>query len=382
MEKKILYIRLDSSPLPEACNEMIVKDFNLESYFCALLGRRLLEDTGLGGSMLYPGKLVADFEKANKEAYREIIQQWEKILSTLLISQSENDKDFIVDLPSSYIGWLDRCDIPYAFQIRNYYIHTRSVSIKRKYLFEIVHEVLKNKLDCFLQKNKGIIDRIAFSIDGISRDCYIIHLWKHIITRDYKIITINEFYYKIWEKDKFCIHNVILGETLLEKIRQIHASKDDNAVFWDNIQNPLFSKEWFAALNSSDVVNLYTIKRNRDLPVSLKRIGFDWKMSVALVSGLAAKEVVISTMGVLYSLGGEVDETSSALMETIKNTIPLKVAIGYILFIMIYNPCLAATVVFGKEAGGFKYIVYLFLMTTFVAYIVAYIGTLIAGMLL
>lgn len=75
MEKKILYIRLDSSPLPEACNEMIVKDFNLESYFCALLGRRLLEDTGLGGSMLYPGKLVADFEKANKEAYREIIQQ-------------------------------------------------------------------------------------------------------------------------------------------------------------------------------------------------------------------------------------------------------------------------------------------------------------------
>ena len=105
-------------------------------------------------------------------------------------------------------------------------------------------------------------------------------------------------------------------------------------------------------------------------------------MSVALVSGLAAKEVVISTMGVLYSLGGEVDETSSALMETIKNTIPLKVAIGYILFIMIYNPCLAATVVFGKEAGGFKYIVYLFLMTTFVAYIVAYIGTLIAGMLL
>ena len=289
MEKKILYIRLDSSPLPEACNEMIVKDFNLESYFCALLGRRLLEDTGLGGSMLYPGKLVADFEKANKEAYREIIQQWEKILSTLLISQSENDKDFIVDLPSSYIGWLNRCDIPYAFQIRNYYIHTRSVSIKRKYLFEIVHEVLKNKLDCFLQKNKGIIDRIAFSIDGISRDCYIIHLWKHIITRDYKIITINEFYYKIWEKDKFCIHNVILGETLLEKIRQIHASKDDNAVFWDNIQNPLFSKEWFAALNSSDVVNLYTIKRNRDLPVSLKRIGFDWKMSYLDLENLLDK---------------------------------------------------------------------------------------------
>ena len=46
---KILYIRLDSSPLPEAYDEIIVKDFNLESYFCALLGRRLLEDAGQGG---------------------------------------------------------------------------------------------------------------------------------------------------------------------------------------------------------------------------------------------------------------------------------------------------------------------------------------------
>ncbi|OCR04454.1 ferrous iron transport protein B [Helicobacter pullorum] len=130
------------------------------------------------------------------------------------------------------------------------------------------------------------------------------------------------------------------------------------------------------------IENSYLGKTGQFIEPLFAPLGFDWKMSVALVSGLAAKEVVISTMGVLYSLGGEVDETSSALMETIKNTIPLKVAIGYILFIMIYNPCLAATVVFGKEAGGFKYIVYLFLMTTFVAYIVAYIGTLIAGMLL
>ena len=118
MEKKILYIRLDFSPLPEACDEIIVKDFNLESYFCALLGRRLLEDAGQGGAMPYPGRLVADFEKADKEAYREIIRQWEGILASLLISQSENDKDFIVSLPDSYISWLDRCDIPCAFQAK------------------------------------------------------------------------------------------------------------------------------------------------------------------------------------------------------------------------------------------------------------------------
>ncbi|WP_279127414.1 ferrous iron transport protein B [Helicobacter winghamensis] len=111
-------------------------------------------------------------------------------------------------------------------------------------------------------------------------------------------------------------------------------------------------------------------------------LGFDWKMSVSLLSGLAAKEVVISTMGVLYTLGGEVDETSENLMEVIKNAIPLQNAVAFILFIMIYNPCLAATVVFGKEAGGFKYIIYLFFFTCITAYIVAWIGSAIAGALL
>lgn len=104
-------------------------------------------------------------------------------------------------------------------------------------------------------------------------------------------------------------------------------------------------------------------------------LGFDWKLSVSLISGLAAKEVMISTMGVLYSLGEGLDETSGDLMDTIRNLIPLNVAVAFLLFVMIYNPCLAATVVFYREAGKFKYVVYLFLFTTIMAYIVAFIGS-------
>ncbi|CAM2967166.1 ferrous iron transport protein B [Helicobacter burdigaliensis] len=111
-------------------------------------------------------------------------------------------------------------------------------------------------------------------------------------------------------------------------------------------------------------------------------IGLDWKLGVALVSGLAAKEVSISTMGVLYSLGGEVDEGSESLMEKIKANIPLSVGISFVLFTMIYNPCLAATIVFGKEAGGYRYILYLFLLTTATAYIVSFIGYTITKMLI
>ena len=205
----------------------------------------------------------------------------------------------------------------------------------------------------------------------------------------YRIPNWNLVWFSIYTKAKMYLKKAgtfILAATILiwfastfplqKDLQESYAQKIESATTQEAKESLEFE------LQEQLIENSYLGKTGQFIEPLFAPLGFDWKMSVALVSGLAAKEVVISTMGVLYSLGGEVDETSSALMETIKNTIPLKVAIGYILFIMIYNPCLAATVVFGKEAGGFKYIVYLFLMTTFVAYIVAYIGTLIAGMLL
>ena len=205
----------------------------------------------------------------------------------------------------------------------------------------------------------------------------------------YRIPNWNLVWFSIYTKAKMYLKKAgtfILAATILiwfastfplqKDLQESYAQKIESATTQEAKESLEFE------LQEQLIENSYLGKTGQFIEPLFAPLGFDWKMSVALVSGLAAKEVVISTMGVLYSLGGEVDETSSALMKTIKNTIPLKVAIGYILFIMIYNPCLAATVVFGKEAGGFKYIVYLFLMTTFVAYIVAYIGTLITGMLL
>ena len=103
-------------------------------------------------------------------------------------------------------------------------------------------------------------------------------------------------------------------------------------------------------------------------------LGMDWKMAVALQTGLAAKEVVVSTLGVLYSLGGDVDEQDSSLKERLSQNIPFASAVAFIIIMMIYLPCLAATIVFSKEAGGLKYTFYLFLFTTFVAYAFAFIG--------
>jgi len=103
-------------------------------------------------------------------------------------------------------------------------------------------------------------------------------------------------------------------------------------------------------------------------------LGMDWRMAVALETGLAAKEVVVSTLGVLYALGDDVDEGNAGLIEQIKANIPFASAIAFIVFIMIYLPCLAASMVFAKEAGGWKYLVYLFVMTSATAWILSFIA--------
>ena len=110
-------------------------------------------------------------------------------------------------------------------------------------------------------------------------------------------------------------------------------------------------------------------------------LGFDWRMAVALETGLAAKEIVVATMGVLYGLGGEQDEESSSLIEQLKANISLPAAIAFIIFAMIYFPCLAASMVFKREAGGWKHWGYLFIFTTGTAWILAFIAFNIASLI-
>jgi len=109
-------------------------------------------------------------------------------------------------------------------------------------------------------------------------------------------------------------------------------------------------------------------------------LGFDWRMSVALQTGLAAKEVVVSTLGVLYSLGDEVDEESGTLVDAISKNISFASAVAFIVVIMIYLPCLAASIVFTREAGGIKYFFYLFAFTSILAYSLAFVAYNIALM--
>jgi ferrous iron transport protein B len=129
------------------------------------------------------------------------------------------------------------------------------------------------------------------------------------------------------------------------------------------------------------IENSYMATIGKAITPVFEPIGYDWKMSIALISGLAAKEVVVATLGVLYALGDEVDETSKGLVQQIQKNIPFASAISFIVFVMIYLPCLAATVVFSKEAGSYKYTVYLFVFTTATAWLLSFIAYHFVGTL-
>jgi ferrous iron transport protein B len=110
-------------------------------------------------------------------------------------------------------------------------------------------------------------------------------------------------------------------------------------------------------------------------------LGYDWKMTVALETGLAAKEVVVATLGILYNNDEGVDENSDSLIQALKDNISFPSALSFIVFVMIYLPCFAASIVFTKEAGGKRYLVYLFLLTTITAWVLSFITYNIASLL-
>ena len=110
-------------------------------------------------------------------------------------------------------------------------------------------------------------------------------------------------------------------------------------------------------------------------------LGFDWKMGVATISGLAAKEVIVSTLGVLYALGDKVTEEDTSLRDIIASNISFASAMAFIVFVMVYLPCLAATAVFAKEAESLKHTAYLVIFTFATAWILAFITYHIALLL-
>ncbi|MGV8964626.1 MAG: ferrous iron transport protein B [Candidatus Saccharimonadaceae bacterium] len=128
--------------------------------------------------------------------------------------------------------------------------------------------------------------------------------------------------------------------------------------------------------SSSHQENSYIGKIGHFIEPIMRPLGFDWKISVSLISGMAAKEIVVSTLGVLYPGDSQKQES---LQTRLKNETyidgtsvftPL-VVVGLMLFVLIYFPCIATIVAIKEESGSWKWGIFTILYTTFLAWFVA-----------
>jgi len=137
----------------------------------------------------------------------------------------------------------------------------------------------------------------------------------------------------------------------------------------------------------------YLGKIGKFIEPTIAPLGFDWKMGVSLLSGVAAKEIVVSTLGVLYQAEKDADEHSSRLISKLQNetyksgtkkgekVFTSLNALSFLLFILIYFPCIAVIAAIKKESGNWKWAAFTIVSTTALAWIVAFgvyqIGSLI-----
>ncbi len=110
----------------------------------------------------------------------------------------------------------------------------------------------------------------------------------------------------------------------------------------------------------------------------MKPLGFDWRLSVSILSGLAAKEVVVSTLGVLYQ--ADSDDTNISLVEKIRThesfpggkTFTPLIAFSFMLFILTYFPCIGVIAAIRRESGGWKWAAFTVFYTTSVAWLLSF----------
>lgn len=138
------------------------------------------------------------------------------------------------------------------------------------------------------------------------------------------------------------------------------------------------------AISVAQQKNSYIGRIGHFIEPALHPLGFDWKMSVALLTGVSAKEVVVGTLGVLYQTEDN-GKGALPLVEKLQNQVhtsgpnagkplftPL-VALSFMLFILIYFPCIGVVSAISRESGHWKWALFVVVYTT----VLAYLGSLI-----
>jgi ferrous iron transport protein B len=131
--------------------------------------------------------------------------------------------------------------------------------------------------------------------------------------------------------------------------------------------------------------NSYIGRLGKAIAPVFRPLGFDWKMSVSLLAGVTAKEIVVSTMGVLYQSEDENGTSSELLAQRLQDetfsegphagekVFSTATVFAFLVFILIYFPCVATVTAIARESGSWKWALLVIVYTTLLAWVLAYV---------
>lgn len=136
--------------------------------------------------------------------------------------------------------------------------------------------------------------------------------------------------------------------------------------------------ELFSELRSQEAADQieYSIagRLGKFIEPAVQPLGFDWKLGISLITGIAAKEIIISTMGTLYALDDGTNNSGMLSEKLLSNSkYNQAVALSFMVFVLLYIPCFASSIVFHKEAGRWKWTLLYIFYTMSAAWIMSFL---------
>jgi ferrous iron transport protein B len=215
----------------------------------------------------------------------------------------------------------------------------------------------------------------------------------------YRMPTIRNIIYHMWDKTKHYLKKIgtiiLVGVVIIWSLGYFPRETKETAQVKSKIENVASNteindetKEQQIAdleqqLEAERLYNSYLGKIGHFIEPAMRPLGFDWKMSISLLAGLPAKEIVVSTMGVLYQTNEE--ESTVNLQKKLQNEVYTKgklkgqkvftipTALAFLVFILIYFPCVGVVATIKNEAGSWKWAAFVVFYTTGLAWLTAFV---------
>lgn len=223
----------------------------------------------------------------------------------------------------------------------------------------------------------------------------------------YRIPTLRNVIYHMWDKTQHYLRKIgtiILTGVIIvwaleyfpRETKNTASIKEQIAIVENNSALSLSAKQEQIHtlqfnMESDRLTNSYLGRFGKVIEPVMKPLGFDWKMSIALLAGLPAKEIIISTMGVIYQTDSS--ESTTNLQQKLKNekfisgekqgqvVFTTPTALAFLVFILIYFPCIGVVSAIKNESGSWKWAAFAVFYTTSLAWIAAFLVQTIGSLL-